>query len=75
MDVSIELDTKTTKAAKSRHVLIYEDGQLMPVWRAYVTVKPVGCIGLSENGKAKNFATKAEADAYAKEKAAEWRAL
>ena len=73
MNVSIDLDTKSTRAAKSEHVLIHEDGQLRFVWRAFVHVAPVGRIGLSEGGKPVNFDSQDEADAYAKAKAKEWR--
>lgn len=74
MNATIELDTRTAKAAKSKQMLIMEDNQLLFVWRAFITVKPVGRVGLSEGGKPKNFATIVAAT-YAKAKAAEWRSM
>ena len=73
MNTTIDLDTKKTRAAKSRRVLINEDGQLRFVWRAFVHVPPVGKVALGEGGKPVNFDSQAEADAYAKAKAKEWR--
>ena len=73
MNTTIDLDTKKTRAAKSKWVLIYEDGQLRRVWRAFVYVPPVGKVGLSEGGEPVNFDSQVEADAYAKAKAKQWR--